>query len=59
LVSSPKVLAGQFSHVGLTAAAPRVPTGQSEHPPDPAVLVRPVPQLTQSASDTLPLDAAA
>jgi hypothetical protein len=58
LVSTPNVLTGHDWHVGLTAAAPKVPTGQSEQLPDPASLERPVPQLTQSASVTLPLDAA-
>jgi hypothetical protein len=56
-VSSPKVPTGHVWHVGLTAAAPKVPTGQSEQLLDRASLVRPVPQLTQSASVTLPLDA--
>lgn len=58
-VSSPKVFAGQLSQIGLTAAAPKVPMGQSEHAPESEPLVRPEPQDTQSARATLPLVAAA
>jgi hypothetical protein len=59
LVSSPKVLAGQGSQIGFTAAPPNVPIGQSEQAFEPTPLVRPTPQLTQSARATLPLVATA